>query len=136
MKMMQSNVRIKCYNKYITARIRMIDLKRMLKKQRLLKMSSSQRKDVEKSAKLRWRKPSVWKSKCWGENQRNAQLWIGQSKRLSFLCNNSSVNTPSGHRPLKPFLPSQQGFTCSCCLSRNHYTAYPFCACCDYKVLW
>jgi hypothetical protein len=70
----------------------------MLKKQRLLKMSSSQRKDVEKPAKLRWRRPSVWKSKCWGENQINAQLWIGQSKRLSFLCNNSSVNTPSGWR--------------------------------------
>jgi hypothetical protein len=26
-------------------------------------------------------------------------------------------------------LHSQQGFTCSCCLSRNHNTAYPFCVC-------
>jgi hypothetical protein len=26
----------------------------------------------------------------------------------------------------KPSLPSQQGFTCSSCLSRNHFTAYPF----------
>ena len=39
------------------------------------------------------------------------------------------------HRPLKPSLPSQQGFTCSSCLSRNHFTAYPFCVCCGYKVL-
>ncbi len=39
------------------------------------------------------------------------------------------------HRPLQPSLPSQQGFTCSCCLSRNHFTAYPFCVCCGYKVL-
>jgi hypothetical protein len=30
-------------------------------------------------------------------------------------------------------LPSQQGLTCSCCLSRNHDTAYPFCVCCGYK---
>ncbi len=41
----------------------------------------------------------------------------------------------SAHRPLKPSLPSQQGFTCSSCLSRNHFTAYPFCVCCGYKVL-
>jgi hypothetical protein len=39
------------------------------------------------------------------------------------------------HRPLKPSLPSQQGLTCSSCLSRNHFTAYPFCVCCGYKVL-
>ena len=39
------------------------------------------------------------------------------------------------HRPLKPSLPSQQGFTCSSCLSRNHFTAYPFCVCCGCKVL-
>jgi hypothetical protein len=39
------------------------------------------------------------------------------------------------HRPLKPSLPSQQGFTCSSCLSRNDFTAYPFCVCCGYKVL-
>ena len=32
-------------------------------------------------------------------------------------------------------LPSQQGFTCSFCLSRNHDTAYPFCVCCGNKVL-
>jgi hypothetical protein len=31
-------------------------------------------------------------------------------------------------------LPRQQGFTCSCCLSRNHDTAYPVCSCCGYKV--
>jgi hypothetical protein len=31
-----------------------------------------------------------------GENQTNARLWIAQSKRLGFLCNKSSVNTPSG----------------------------------------
>jgi hypothetical protein len=37
-------------------------------------------------------------------------------------------------RPLQPSLPRQKGFTCSCCLSRNHFTAYPFCVCCDYKV--
>ena len=30
------------------------------------------------------------------------------------------------HRPLKPSLPSQQGFTCSSCLSRNHFTTYSF----------
>ncbi len=30
------------------------------------------------------------------------------------------------HWPLKPSLPSQQGFICSSCLSRNHFTAYPF----------
>ncbi len=41
----------------------------------------------------------------------------------------------SVHGPLKSSLSSQQGFTCSCCLSRNHDTAYPFCACCGYKVL-
>jgi len=29
-------------------------------------------------------------------------------------------------RPLTPSSSSQQGFTCSCCLSNNHYTAYPF----------
>jgi len=39
------------------------------------------------------------------------------------------------HRPLMSSLPSQQGFTCSSCLSRNHFTAYPFCVCCGYKVL-
>ena len=39
------------------------------------------------------------------------------------------------HRPLKPSLSSQQGFTCSSCLSRNYFTAYPFCVCCGYKVL-
>jgi hypothetical protein len=39
------------------------------------------------------------------------------------------------HRPLKLSLPSQQGFTCSSCLSRNHFTAYPFCVCCGYRVL-
>ncbi len=39
------------------------------------------------------------------------------------------------HRPLQPSLPSQQGFTCSCCLSRKHFTAYPFCVCCGFKVL-
>jgi hypothetical protein len=39
------------------------------------------------------------------------------------------------HRPLQPSLPSQQEFTCSCCLSRNHFTAYPFCVCCGYKAL-
>jgi hypothetical protein len=33
--------------------------------------------------------------------------------------------TPA-HRPLKPSLPSQQGFTCSSCLSRNHFTTYSF----------
>ena len=41
----------------------------------------------------------------------------------------------SAQRPLKPSLPSQQGFTCSSCLSRNHFTAYPFCVCCGYKAL-
>jgi len=41
----------------------------------------------------------------------------------------------SVHGPLKSSLSSQQGFTCSCCLSRNHDTAYPFCVCCGYKVL-
>jgi hypothetical protein len=30
-------------------------------------------------------------------------------------------------------LPRQQGLTCSCCLSRNHDTAYPFCVWCGYK---
>ena len=39
------------------------------------------------------------------------------------------------HGPLKSSLPSQQGFTCSCCLSRNHDTAYPFCVCCGSEVL-
>jgi hypothetical protein len=39
------------------------------------------------------------------------------------------------HRPVRPSLPSQQGFTCSSCLSRNHFTAYPFCVCCGYKIL-
>jgi hypothetical protein len=63
-------------------------------------------KRCRKSAKQRWRKPSVWKSKCWAENQINVKLWIGQIKRLSFLCNNSSVNTPSGgciHRVMQRF---------------------------------
>jgi hypothetical protein len=32
-------------------------------------------------------------------------------------------------------LPRQQGWICSCCLSRNHDTAYPFCVCCGYKFL-
>ena len=32
-------------------------------------------------------------------------------------------------------LPSQQGFTCSCCLSRNRDTTYPVCVCYGYKVL-
>jgi hypothetical protein len=41
----------------------------------------------------------------------------------------------SVHGPLKSSLSSQQGFTCSGCLSRNHDTAYPFCVCCGYKVL-
>jgi hypothetical protein len=31
-------------------------------------------------------------------------------------------------------LPSQQGLTCSFCLSRNHDTAYPFCVCCGISV--
>ena len=39
------------------------------------------------------------------------------------------------HGHPKPSLPIQQGFTCSSCLSRNHFTAYPFCVCCGYKVL-
>jgi hypothetical protein len=32
-------------------------------------------------------------------------------------------------------LPSQQGFTCSCCLARNHDIADPFCVCCGYRFL-
>jgi hypothetical protein len=29
---------------------------------------------------------------------------------------------------------NQQGFTCTCCLSTNDDTAYPFCVCCGVKV--
>ncbi len=41
----------------------------------------------------------------------------------------------SGSKSISCPVPSQQGFTCSCCLSRNH-TAYPFCVCCGYKFLY
>ena len=37
-------------------------------------------------------------------------------------------------RVLKPPLSNQQGFTCTCCLSTNDDTAYPFCVCCGVKV--
>jgi hypothetical protein len=37
-------------------------------------------------------------------------------------------------RVLKPPFSNQQGFTCSCCLSTNDNTAYPFCVCCGVKV--
>ncbi len=34
----------------------------------------------------------------------------------------------------KPPFSNQQGFTCTCCLSNNDDTAYPFCVCCSVKV--
>ncbi len=34
----------------------------------------------------------------------------------------------------KPPFSNQQGFTCTCCLSTNDDTAYPFCVCCGVKV--
>jgi hypothetical protein len=34
----------------------------------------------------------------------------------------------------KPPLSNQQGFTCTCCLSANDDTAYPFCVCCGVKA--
>jgi hypothetical protein len=34
----------------------------------------------------------------------------------------------------KPPLSNQQGFTCTCCLSTNDDTAYPFCVCCGVKA--
>jgi hypothetical protein len=37
-------------------------------------------------------------------------------------------------RVSKPPFSNQQGFTCSCCLSTNDDTAYPFCVCCGVKV--
>jgi hypothetical protein len=37
-------------------------------------------------------------------------------------------------RVSKPPFSNQQGFTCSCCLSTNDATAYPFCVCCGVKV--
>ena len=37
-------------------------------------------------------------------------------------------------RILKPPFSNQQGFTCTCCLSTNDDTAYPFCVCCGVKV--
>jgi hypothetical protein len=37
-------------------------------------------------------------------------------------------------RVSKPPFFNQQGFTCSCCLSTNDDTAYPFCVCCGVKV--
>jgi hypothetical protein len=37
-------------------------------------------------------------------------------------------------RVLKPPFSNQQGFTCSCCLSTNDDTAYPFCVCCGVKA--
>ena len=62
------------------------------------------------------------------EEQREEEEDVEEQRgRMRSLC--------SVHRPLKPSLPSQQGFTCSSCLSRNHFTAYPFCVCCGYKVL-
>ena len=38
-----------------------------------------------------------------------------------------------GELPKPPF-SNQQGFTCTCCLSTNDHTAYPFCVCCGVKV--
>jgi len=38
-----------------------------------------------------------------------------------------------GELPKPPF-SNQQGFTCTCCLSTNDDTAYPFCVCCGVKV--
>ncbi len=37
-------------------------------------------------------------------------------------------------RVSKPPFSNQQGFTCSCCLSTNDDTTYPFCVCCGVKV--
>ena len=37
-------------------------------------------------------------------------------------------------RVSKPPFSNQQGFTCSCCLSTNDDTAYPFCVCCGVKA--
>jgi hypothetical protein len=34
----------------------------------------------------------------------------------------------------KPPFSNQQGFTCTCCLSTNDDTAYPFCVCCGVKA--
>jgi len=34
----------------------------------------------------------------------------------------------------KPPFSNQQGFICTCCLSTNNDTAYPFCVCCGVKV--
>ncbi len=34
----------------------------------------------------------------------------------------------------KPPFSNQQGFTCTCCLSTNDDTVYPFCVCCGVKV--
>ncbi len=34
----------------------------------------------------------------------------------------------------KPPFSNQQGLTCTCCLSTNDDTAYPFCVCCGVKV--
>jgi hypothetical protein len=34
----------------------------------------------------------------------------------------------------KPSFSNQQGFTCTCCLSTNDDTAYPFCVCCGVKA--
>jgi hypothetical protein len=34
----------------------------------------------------------------------------------------------------KPPFSNQQGFTCTCCLSTNDDTAYPFCVCCGVNV--
>jgi hypothetical protein len=34
----------------------------------------------------------------------------------------------------KPPLSNQQWFTCTCCLSTNDDTAYPFCVCCGVKA--
>jgi hypothetical protein len=37
-------------------------------------------------------------------------------------------------RVSKPPFSNQQGFICTCCLSANNDTAYPFCVCCGVKV--
>jgi hypothetical protein len=34
----------------------------------------------------------------------------------------------------KPPFSNQQGFSCTCCLSTNDVTAYPFCVCCGVEV--
>jgi outer membrane biosynthesis protein TonB len=69
------------------------------------------------------------------EEQREEEEAEEQRKEEEDVDEQREEDEKPAHRPLKPSLPSQQGFTCSSCLSRNHFTAYPFCVCCGYKVL-